>query len=342
MKNYAIFGIYIHLLLNTVAIINAMQLHDKIYVTGHSGLVGSAIVRELKAQGYTNILVRTSKELDLRDQKAVQLFFEQEKPAYVFLSAARVGGIKANIAYPANFIYDNLAIELNVIHAAYTHKVKKLLFLGSSCIYPRLCPQPMKEEYLLTGPLEPTNEAYALAKIAGIKLCQAYNKQYGTTFITCMPTNLYGPGDNFDLETGHALPALMAKMHTAKMEGIEHVIVWGTGNAQREWLYVDDLAQACLFLMNTYNDSGIVNIGLGEDISMKELAYKIKDVVGYKGHLIFDTTKPEGMPRKLLDVSKADILGWQAKIDLDNGLKKTYGWYSKRCIIQKEGVYIEA
>lgn len=309
------------------SVLCAMQVHDKIYVAGHGGLVGSAIIRELNAQGYTNIVVRTSKELDLRNKEAVMRFFAQERPDFVFFAAAKVGGIKANMTYPAEFIYDNLAIELNVIHAAYTHHVKKLLFLGSSCIYPRLAPQPMKEEYLLTGLLEPTNEFYALAKIAGIKLCQAYNKQYGTQFITCMPTNLYGPGDNFNLETAHALPALMAKMHKAKQDGIGQVIVWGTGSARREWLYVDDLAQACLFLMNNYNGSEIVNIGLGQDISMKELAYKIKEIVEYQGELVFDVTKPEGMPRKLLDVSKANALGWKAAIDLDSGLKKTYNWF---------------
>lgn len=329
-KRYKVLSIGLCILFCVHNSLDAMRQHDKIYVAGHGGLVGSAIIRELKAQGYTNIIIRSSKELDLRDQVAVNQFFQEERPDYVFLAAARVGGIKANMVSPAVFLYENLMIEANVIHAAYMYSVKKLLFLGSSCIYPRLAPQPMKEDYLLTSQLEPTNEGYAIAKIAGLKMCQAYNKQYGTRFITCMPTNIYGPGDNFNLETAHALPALMAKMHKAKHEGFEQVVVWGTGNARREWLYVDDLAQACVYLMNTYEGNEIVNIGLGQDISMKDLAFKIREIVGYQGELVFDATKPEGMPRKLLDVSKANGLGWHATVDLSRGLVSTYAWYNTK------------
>ena len=299
----------------------------KIYVAGHRGLVGSAIIQELKLHGYTNIVTRTSKELDLRDRLAVEVFFQSERPEYVYFAAAKVGGIQANIKQPAEFIYDNTAIEINVIHTAYISGVKKLLFLGSSCIYPRLAAQPMKEEYLLGGPLEPTNEGYALAKILGIKMCQAYNKQYGTNFITCMPTNLYGPRDDFSVETGHALPALIAKMHKAKIEGADHVPIWGTGSARREWLHVDDLAQACIYLMDTYSGNDIINIGMGQDISMRDLAYMIKEAVGFQGELRFDVTKPEGMPQKLLNVDKATGLGWLARINLRDGIEQTYAWY---------------
>jgi len=305
----------------------AMHSNSSIYIAGHRGLVGSALLTLLQQEGYTNLITRTSQELDLRNQQAVESFFAQEKPEYVFLLAAKVGGIKANMMYPADFIYDNLVIELNVIRAAYKYGTKKLLFMGSSCIYPRLCQQPMKEEYLLQGPLEPTNEGYAVAKIAGIKLCQTFNKQYGTQFITCMPTNLFGPGDNFDPETAHALPALIARMHRAKQENTPSISIWGSGNARREWLYVEDLATACLFLMLHYKDNSIINIGTGQDISIRELAYAVKDIVGYQGELLFDTTKPEGMPQKLLNVDKASALGWQAQTNLETGIRKTYAWY---------------
>lgn len=304
-----------------------MAPHDKIYVAGHNGLVGSAIMRELQHQGYTNVITRSSHELDLRDQQAVNNFFKAAKPECVILAAARVGGIQANINAPGAFLYDNLVIMTNVIHAAYLHGVKKLLFLGSSCIYPREAPQPMKEEYLLTSPLEPTNEGYSLAKIAGIKLCQNYNKQYGTHFICCMPSNIYGPCDNFNPQTGHALPALMVRMLEAKKNNLPSVTLWGTGSARREWLYTDDLARACLFLMNNYSENDFVNVGIGIDVSMRELAEKIKKIVGYTGTLIFDSSKPEGMPRKLLDVSRMTALGWHASVDLDEGIKRTLAWY---------------
>ncbi|MCL5875723.1 MAG: GDP-L-fucose synthase [Candidatus Dependentiae bacterium] len=304
-----------------------MEPSSKIYVAGHRGLVGSALVRALIKDGYTNLLARSSQELDLRDQKAVNDFFEQERPEYVFLAAAKVGGIQANISYPASFIYDNLEIQVNVISAAYKYGVKKLLFLGSSCIYPRLCPQPMNEDYLLSGLLEPTNEYYALAKLAGIKLCEAFNKQHKTQFISCLPTNLFGPNDNFDLETAHALPALIAKMHTAKINNLPEVEVWGTGSALREWLYVDDLAQACLLLMKEYTGNSPVNIGLGHDITMRDLAYKIKDIVGYQGKLVFNTNKPDGMPQKLLNVNKINALGWSPETHLDDAIRLTYQWY---------------
>lgn len=313
--------------LSNAAYDDNIALDSKIYIAGHNGLVGSSIKRALEKEGYKNIIVRSSKELDLRNQTAVYNFFEEESPEYVFLCAAKVGGIKANMTFPAEFIHDNLAIELNVIKAAYLYQVKKLLFLGSSCIYPRLSSQPISENALLTGALEPTNESYALAKIAGIKLCQAFNKQYKTNFITCMPTNIFGPGDNFNLETAHALPALIAKMHKAKLNNTESVTIWGSGNAMREWLYVEDLAQACIFLMKTYNESDIVNVGTGIDISIKDLAYKIKEIVEYKGKLVFDNTKPEGMPRKLLNVQKINSLGWQSTTGLDHGIANTYNWY---------------
>lgn len=310
-----------------IAVSEDIQLDSKIYIAGHMGLVGSAIYRQLKESGFTNIIVKSSKELDLKDGAEVDAFFAKELPEYIFLCAAKVGGIKANMTYPAEFIYNNLAIELNIIHAAYKYKSKKLLFLGSSCIYPRSCLQPMKEEYLLNGPLEPTNEFYAIAKIAGIKLCQAYNQQYKTKFICCMPTNIYGTGDNFNLETAHALPALIAKMHNAKVNNLKEVTVWGTGEARREWLYVDDLANACIFLMNSYEKAEIINIGTGQDISMRDLAYAIKNIVGFNGELIFDSSKPEGMPRKLLNVEKINELGWQYTTNLEAGIEKTYSFF---------------
>lgn len=307
----------------------AMDPSSKIYVAGHNGLVGSAIVRELQRLGYSHIITRTSAELDLRNQREVLSFFEAEKPEYVFLAAAKVGGIKANNDFPADFIYTNLAIETNVIHASYLTGVKKLLFLGSSCIYPRLCPQPIVESYLLTGPLEPTNDAYAIAKIAGIKMCQSYNRQYGTKFISCMPTNLYGPNDNFELTSSHVLPALIRKFSDAKNANLEEVEVWGTGKPKREFLHVDDLAKATIFLMNTYEDSEIVNIGCGEDVSIAELAYMVKESLGYTGAIRFNPQYPDGTPRKLLDVSKLQDLGWQPTISLKEGVKQTIEWYEE-------------
>lgn len=301
-----------------------MKKDSKIYVAGHRGMVGSAIVRKLQSEGYTNILTRTSKELDLRTQSSVNSFFEKEKPEYVFLSAAKVGGILANNTYRADFIYDNLMIESNVIHAAYTYQVKKLLFLGSSCIYPKLSPQPMKEEYLLSGYLEYTNEPYAIAKIAGIKLCESYKKQYGCNFISAMPTNLYGPNDNYDLKNSHVLPALIRKFHEAKINNASSVIVWGTGSPKREFMHVDDLADACLFLMRNYNGEKFVNIGTGTDISIAELATLVKNITEYRGDIIYDTSKPDGTPRKLLDLSYLHSLGWQHKISLHEGIKNTY------------------
>jgi GDP-L-fucose synthase len=304
-----------------------MELNAKIYVAGHRGLVGSAIVRKLKEKGYTNLVYRTSKELDLRDRIQVDRFFQEEKPEYVFLAAAKVGGIVANYEYPADFIRDNLMIQTNVIDAAYHNGVKKLLFLGSTCIYPKFAPQPMNEDSLLTGVLEPTNEPYAIAKIAGIKMCESYNRQYGTNYISVMPTNLYGPNDNFDLETSHVLPALIRKFHEAKVNGSPSVEVWGTGSPRREFLYSDDLADACVYLMNTYNGNEIVNIGVGKDISIKELAEKVKEVVGFKGEIVFNASKPDGTPRKLVDVTKLNALGWKATISLDEGLRKAYDWF---------------
>lgn len=304
-----------------------MRKDAKIYVAGHRGLVGSAILRKLQADGYTNLVYRTSQELDLRDRNQVDRFFEEEKPEYVFLAAAKVGGIVANNEYPADFIRDNLMIQTNVIDAAYRNGVKKLLFLGSTCIYPKFAPQPLKEEYLLTGELEPTNEPYAIAKIAGIKMCQSYNRQYGTKYISVMPTNLYGPNDNFDLHTSHVLPALIRKFHEAKENNASYVEVWGTGTPRREFLHSDDLADACVFLMKNYEGNEIINIGVGEDISIKELAEKIKEVVGYQGEIKFDTTKPDGTPRKLVDVSKINALGWKASISLDEGLQRVYQWF---------------
>ena len=301
-----------------------MKKQDKIYIAGHRGMVGSAILRALEAQGYSNFLLRTSSELDLRNQQAVADFFAQEKPDYVFLAAAKVGGIIANNTYRADFIYENLMIQNNVIHQAYENGVKKLMFLGSSCIYPKLAPQPLKEEYLLTGLLEPTNEPYAIAKIAGIKMCDGYRDQYGCNFISVMPTNLYGPNDNYDLNNSHVLPAMLRKFITAKRNGDASVTIWGTGSPKREFLHANDLAEACLFLMENYNDSGLVNIGIGEDISILELARLVKKIVGFEGEILTDTTKPDGTPRKLMDVSKLNGLGWKAKITLEEGIQKVY------------------
>ncbi|MEO6070140.1 MAG: GDP-L-fucose synthase [Chitinophagaceae bacterium] len=301
-----------------------MEKKDRIYIAGHRGMVGSALVRKLEMEGFFNLIIKTSSELDLTNQKNVADFFEKEKPDYVFLAAAKVGGILANNKYRAEFLYDNLMIQNNVIHQAYRNDVKKLLFLGSTCIYPKLAQQPLKEEYLLTGPLEYTNEPYAIAKIAGIKMCDAYRDQYGCNFISVMPTNLYGPNDNYDLENAHVLPALMQKMHLAKMEGAKQVIVWGSGNPKREFLHVDDLADACYHLMQTHDESGMVNIGVGQDISIKDLAVLIKSIVGYSGDIVFDDTKPDGTPRKLVDVSKINGLGWKAAIDLKSGITKVY------------------
>ena len=347
-----------------------MDKASKIYVAGHRGLVGSAVVRKLKADGYRHIITRTHAELDLIRQAAVETFFNKEKPDYVFLAAARVGGIWGNNIYPAQFIYENIAIQTNIIHAAYRNKIQKLLFLGSSCIYPKLCPQPIKEEYLLSGPLESTNEPYAVAKIAGIKMCQAYNRQYTTRYISVMPNNLYGPEDNFDFQTSHVLPALIRKFQLAKLaatgdwEGIKKdeqvfgpiphevktsigldpetlqpidtsagqptVILWGTGTSRREFLHVDDLAAACVFLMNHYDASQIINIGWGQDLTVRELAQMIADVVGYDAEIKWDRSKPDGTPRKLLDVSRIKNLGWQPKIHLADGLRAVYQWYLDR------------
>lgn len=351
-----------------------MNKDSRIYVAGHRGLVGSAIYRRLKKEGFSNIITRTHKELDLLRQSDVEAFFDSERPEYVFIAAAKVGGIAANNSYPADFIYENIVIESNIIHVSHNTSVKKLLFLGSSCIYPRECPQPMKEEYLLSGKLEPTNEPYAIAKIAGIKMCQSYNRQYGTNFVSVMPTNLYGPGDDFDLETSHALPALIRKVQEAKVrsakrlegrggrleaekaegrrvevrgERVEaqkedasnlkrsdpqtlsgnYVTVWGTGSPRREFLHVDDLADACVFIMNHYDGSEIINIGVGKDISITELVSMIKEIVGFDGEIAFDSSKPDGTPQKLLDISKLEALGWRAKISLREGIKQTYQWY---------------
>jgi GDP-L-fucose synthase len=304
-----------------------MKSYHKIYVAGHNGMVGSAIVRKLKAEGFENLVLRSSKELDLRDQAAVNAFFEVEKPDYVFLAAAKVGGIVANNTYRADFLYDNLMIEANVIHAAYVHKVTKLLFLGSSCIYPKFAPQPMKEEDLLTGILEPTNEPYAIAKIAGIKLCENYRRQYGSDFISAMPTNLYGPGDNYDLQNSHVIPALIRKFHEAKVNGDKEVVVWGTGAPLREFMHVDDLAGACYFLMLNYSDEQFVNIGSGQEVSIKELAEMIKEIVGFEGNLVFDTTKPDGTPRKLMESTKLKDIGYKVSIGLREGLENVCSKY---------------
>jgi GDP-L-fucose synthase len=306
-----------------------VEKNTKIYVAGHKGLVGSAIMRTLKKLGYTNLVYKTRGELDLRDQQAVREFFEAERPQYVFLAAAKVGGILTNVTYPADFIYDNLAIQTNVIHFSHIYGAKKLLFLGSSCIYPRLAPQPIKEEYLLTGLLEPTNEPYAVAKIAGLKMCQSYRSQYGTNFISAMPTNLYGPNDNFDLENAHVVPALIRKFHEAKVNGRPYVEIWGTGAPRREFLYVDDLADALIFLMDHYNEDTPINIGLGEDMTVRDLAFLIEDVVNYEGEIRFDSSKPDGTPQKLLEVTKIKALGWRSQIDLREGIIMTYEWFCK-------------
>jgi GDP-L-fucose synthase len=301
-----------------------MEKDATIYIAGHRGLVGSALHRRLRAQGYSNFIVRTHQELDLENQADVHAFFAAEKPDYVFLAAARVGGIHANDTYPAEFIYNNLLIEVNVIHAAWVQKVKKLCFLGSSCIYPKMAPQPMREEYLLSGPLEPTNEPYAVAKIAGIKLCESYNRQYGTNFISVMPTNLYGPNDNYDAMNSHVLPALIRRFHEAKAAGQDRVAAWGTGSPRREFMYSDDMADACVFLMNTYDGNTFVNIGTGEDITIRELTEIVADVVGYEGVIEWDSTKPDGTPQKLLDVSVLKGLGFTPQVPLRDGIEKAY------------------
>lgn len=304
-----------------------MNNDSSIYIAGHNGLVGSALIRKLQTEGYTNLVTRSLEQLDLRNQAAVEQFFAYEKPEYVFLAAAKVGGIWANFNYPADFIYDNLMITSNIIHAARKFKVRKLLFLGSSCIYPKLCPQPIKEEYLMTGALEITNEPYAIAKIAGLELCKSYKRQYDCNFISAMPTNLYGINDNFDLENSHVIPALIAKMYRAHQENTEYVSLWGTGTALREFLFVDDLADALLFVMLNYDDLPHINIGTGIDVSIKELASLIQNIVGYKGKLFFDTRKPDGTPRKVLNTEKINNMGWKAKTSLEQGLRITINWY---------------
>jgi len=307
-----------------------MNKEGKIYIAGHRGMVGSAIFRKLKSEGFTNFVTKSLEELDLRSQVEVASFFESEKPDYVFLAAAKVGGIVANNTYRAEFLYDNLMIQNNVIHQSYVHGVKKLLFLGSSCIYPKLAPQPLKEDALLTGLLEPTNEPYAIAKIAGIKMCDAYRDQYGCDFISVMPTNLFGPNDNYDLKNSHVLPALIRKFHEAKLEGKQSVEIWGTGSPKREFMHVDDLASACYYLMQNYSEPGFVNIGVGKDISIKELAILIKGIVGFEGELTFDTSKPDGTPRKLMDVSKLERLGFKYNIELEDGIKSVYKAYLQK------------
>ncbi len=310
-----------------------MESNSKIYIAGHRGMVGSAIMRNLQSKGYTNIITRTSKEVDLRNSQAVSDFFANEKPEYVFLAAAKVGGIQANNIYRADFIYENLMIQNNVIHNAYVNGVKKLMFLGSSCIYPKMAPQPLKEEYLLTGLLEETNEPYAIAKIAGIKMCESYKRQYGCNFISVMPTNMYGPNDNYNLNNSHVLPALIRKFHDAKENNLPSVEMWGTGTPMREFLHADDLGDACVFLMNTYDGEQFVNIGSGTDLTIKDLALLIKDIVGYKGEIVHDLSKPDGTPRKLMDVSYLHSLGWKHKIELPEGIKQVYDDFKK-----KEGV----
>lgn len=304
-----------------------MELNSKIYVAGHRGLVGSAIVRNLEAKGYTNIVYRTHEELDLTNQADVQAFFKEEQPEYVILAAAKVGGIHANNTYPADFIYDNLMIQNNVIKAAHDYNVKKLLFLGSTCIYPKMAPQPIREEYLLTGALEETNEAYAVAKIAGLEMCKFFKRQYGDNFISCMPTNLYGPNDNFDLQSSHVLPALIRKFHEAKVNGRNTVEVWGTGTPLREFIYVDDMADACVFLMENYDGEQHVNIGTGEEVSIRQLAQTVKEVVGFEGDLVFNTDMPDGTPRKLTTVDKLHGLGWKHKVSLNEGIRLAYEWF---------------
>lgn len=306
-----------------------MNPQDKIYIAGHRGMVGSALTRKLQKEGFTNLVFRSSAELDLRNQAAVDAWFEKERPDHVFFAAAKVGGILANNTYRAEFLYDNLMMEGNVIHAAYQAGVKKLMFLGSSCIYPKLAPQPLKEEYLLTGTLEPTNEPYAIAKIAGIKMCDAYRSQYGCNFISVMPTNLYGPNDNYDLDNSHVLPALIRKFHEAKLSGSPAVVLWGSGKPRREFLHADDLADACFFLMQKYDEPGLVNIGTGEDLEIKELALLIKNIVGYEGEIKHDLGKPDGTPRKLMDVDKLHKIGWKARINLEEGIRQVYADFKK-------------
>jgi len=301
-----------------------MQKNSKIYIAGHRGMVGSSLLRNLEAKGFTNLALRTSSELDLRNTAAVAEFFEKEKPEYVFLAAAKVGGIMANNTYRADFLYENLMIQNNVIHQSYLSGVQKLLFLGSSCIYPKMAPQPLKEDYLLTGTLEPTNEPYAIAKIAGIKMCDAYRSQYNCNFISAMPTNLYGPNDNYDLNNSHVLPAMLRKFHEAKNDNNRDVELWGSGTPLREFLHTDDLAEACVFLMENFNDYGQINIGIGEDLSIKELAELIQKITGHEGNIIWDSSKPDGTPRKLMDVSKINDMGWKAKISLEEGITKVY------------------
>ena len=311
-----------------------MNSRSKIYVAGHRGLVGSAILRRLETEGYENLITRTRGELDLKDEQKVDEFFEEQRFDHVFFAAARVGGILANSTFPVEFLSDNLYMQLNVINAAHRHGVRRLMFLGSSCIYPKFAPQPIKEEHLLTGELEPTNEPYALAKIAGIKLCQAYNREYAADFLSVMPTNLYGPGDNFDLEGSHVLPALIRKFHEAKMNAEPLVTVWGTGNPRREFLHVDDLADACVYLMRNYEGGEPLNVGVGKDISIGELAELIREVVGYEGEIVYDTSKPDGTPRKLLDVSKLHNLGWRASIPLREGIEQTYSWFQNESVVR--------
>ena len=306
-----------------------MDKYSKIYVAGHKGLVGSAIVRNLKAKGYENIITRTHGELDLKNQKAVEEFWREEEPEYVYLAAAKVGGILANDQYPADFIYENLMIQNNVIKAAHDFNAKKLLFLGSTCIYPKNAPQPIKEEYLLSGFLEPTNEAYAIAKIAGLEMCKFFKRQYGDNFISCMPTNLYGPNDNYDLKNSHVLPALLRKFHEAKLYNHDDVEIWGTGTPLREFLYVDDMADACIFLMENYNGEEHVNIGTGEEVSIKQLAETVKEIIGYKGQLLFNSDKPDGTPRKLTDITKLHELGWKHSINLKEGIEDSYKWFKE-------------
>ncbi len=312
-----------------------MNKSDRIYIAGHRGMVGSAIVRKLEAEGYSHLIKASSAELDLRDQAAVQAFFKKQQPQYVVVAAAKVGGIMANKTYRAEFLYDNLMIQSNLIHAAHLFGVEKLLFLGSSCIYPKLAPQPLKEEFLLSGFLEPTNEPYAIAKIAGIKMCEAYHHQYGSRFISAMPTNLYGPNDNFDLEKSHVLPALLRKFHEAKVNGTDQVVIWGTGSPLREFLHVDDLADACYFLLKHYEDPQFVNVGYGEDLSIRALAEMIGEVVGYEGQLVFDESKPDGTPRKLMDVSKLKSMGWSPRIGLREGIRSVYEGYFMQEVAQR-------